>query len=83
MDVRPTPDGLLVNVKVKPNSDRFFFHEDGTIEVKSSPQEGKANRELLKEHIREHHLAVWVICPVDPKTRLKKTSLGEQQDKMT
>ena len=46
---RKTPEGLLVNVKVKPNSGRFKLHEDGMLEVKSPPIEGKANAEIMKK----------------------------------
>lgn len=44
-----TPDGILINVKVKTNQPKFRIRQDGTIEVKSLPEHGKANREILKE----------------------------------
>jgi uncharacterized protein (TIGR00251 family) len=43
------PEGLLVNIKVKPGSPEFRMRPDGTIEVKSPPEHGKANQEIIKE----------------------------------
>ena len=46
---RSTPEGLMINVKVKPRAGRFRLYQDGTLEVKSPPIDGKANMEIIKE----------------------------------
>ena len=45
--MRETRDGVLITVRVKTNSPCFALHEDGTLEVKSRPERGKANREII------------------------------------
>jgi len=46
---RTTPEGLLINVKVKTNAKRFWLRQDGVLEVKASPEHGKANAEIVKK----------------------------------
>lgn len=49
--IRETADGVLMEVRVKPNSRRFALsRKDGqlVLEVTSPPQEGKANMEIVK-----------------------------------
>jgi len=50
--IRKTKDGILLEVKVKPSSNRFAITKKGDqliIEVTSPPKEGKANTEIVKE----------------------------------
>ena len=50
--IKQTGNGVLIEVKVKPNSKRFaFFEKNGQLilEVVSPPKEGKANLEIVKE----------------------------------
>jgi uncharacterized protein (TIGR00251 family) len=49
--VRETPEGVLLEVRVKPNSDRFSLsRREGrlVLEVASPPREGEANTEIVK-----------------------------------
>lgn len=49
--IRQTGNGVLIEVRVKPNSKRFALtRKDGqlVLEVTSPPQEGKANLEIVK-----------------------------------
>lgn len=50
MDVQVTPEGIIVSVKVRPNSERFRLTRRGeelVLELTSPPREGKANQEIL------------------------------------
>lgn len=49
--IRQTDDGVVIEVRVRPNSKRFaLIEKDGklVLEVTSPPQEGKANLEIVK-----------------------------------
>jgi len=47
MSIKTHPKGVIIDVRVKTNSPRFSFSSD-LIEVRSPPQEGKANTEIIK-----------------------------------
>ena len=52
MEIQETGDGLIVSVSVKPGSGRFAIITKGDeiiLEVRSPPQEGKANQEIVRE----------------------------------
>ena len=52
MAIQETGQGLIVTVKVRPNSARIGFlkqGEDIVLEVTSPPRGGKANQEILSE----------------------------------
>ncbi len=49
MECKETSGGLVISVRVKPNSGAFRLHPDGTLEIRSPPGEGKANAEIVKE----------------------------------
>ena len=52
MEVQETPEGIIVSVKVRPNSGRFKLTRKGEeliLELTSSPIEGKANQEIVSE----------------------------------
>jgi uncharacterized protein (TIGR00251 family) len=47
--IKPVSGGVILELKVKPGSHHFFLHSDGLIEVKSAPENNKANMEIVKE----------------------------------
>lgn len=49
MDMKETPQGLVIGLKVKPNSKAFRLDTNGVLEIRSPPREGKANQEIIKE----------------------------------
>ena len=52
MEIQETDKGIIVEVKVKPNSGAFGLSKKGgdlIIEVRSSASEGKANQEIIRE----------------------------------
>lgn len=49
--IKQTENGILIEVKVKPNSKRFALtrkNEQLVLEVTSPPKEGKANLDIVK-----------------------------------
>ena len=49
--IKQTENGVLLEVKVKPNSKKFGFVRKGgklILEVTSPPKEGKANAEIIR-----------------------------------
>jgi len=51
MGIKTHPKGVIIDVRVKTNSPRFSLtqkDDDLILEVTSSPQEGKANTEIVK-----------------------------------
>jgi uncharacterized protein (TIGR00251 family) len=49
--IKQIAEGVLLEVRIKPNSKRFALYERGgrlILEVTSQPQEGKANIEIVK-----------------------------------
>lgn len=49
--IKQTENGVLIGVRVKPNSKRFALRRKGDqliLEVTSPPKEGKANLEIVK-----------------------------------
>ena len=52
MGIQETSEGLIVSVKVKPRSPSFSLSRSGgeiIIQVRSPPEEGKANQEIMRE----------------------------------
>ncbi|MCW4034371.1 MAG: DUF167 family protein [Candidatus Bathyarchaeota archaeon] len=52
MNLQKTPDGVIVEVYVKPNSKQFAIqldHDTITVQCKQAPVKGKVNKELLKQ----------------------------------
>ncbi len=50
--IKQTENGVLIEIRVKPNSKRFCLTKKGDqliLEVMSPPKEGKANLEIAKE----------------------------------
>ena len=48
LDMKEHKKGVQITVKVRTGSDMFFLHPDGRLELKSLPQKGKANTEIIK-----------------------------------
>ena len=49
--IKQTENGVLIEVRIKPNSKRFALSKKGgqlILEVTSPPREGKANLEIVK-----------------------------------
>ena len=40
-------NGIIIKVMVKPNSPKFSIHSNNKLEVKSPPERGRANREII------------------------------------
>jgi uncharacterized protein (TIGR00251 family) len=52
MEVQETPEGLLVSVKVRPNSQNFRLYKKDDklfLEVASPARENRANQEIVRE----------------------------------
>ena len=53
--ITKTNDGLLLNIEVSPNSDKFRisgyneWRETLEVKIKAVPQKGKANKEIINE----------------------------------
>ncbi|MGB7968448.1 MAG: DUF167 domain-containing protein [Methanobacterium sp.] len=53
--ITPTKDGVLLNIEVSPNSDKFRitgynqWRESVEVKIKALPQKGKANKEIITE----------------------------------
>lgn len=50
--IKQTEKGVLLEIRVKPNSRKFGFSRKGgklILEVTSPPKEGKANAEIIRE----------------------------------
>ncbi len=51
-ETRETPQGLIVSVRVKPDSSCFRLSKKGeelVLELTSTPRDGKANQEIMRE----------------------------------
>jgi uncharacterized protein (TIGR00251 family) len=53
--ITPTKDGVFLNIEVSPKSDKFRimgynqWRESVDVKIKSLPQKGKANKEIITE----------------------------------
>ncbi len=64
MDPQEIPQGVILSVKVKPNSPSFRLTRKGDdyiLEVTSPPREGKANQEILSELPRKARCEVSIL----------------------
>ena len=67
---RSTPEGLMINVKVKPRAPKFRLYQDGTLEVKSPPIDGKANMEIIKEFKKLLGCEVMILMGISSKKKV-------------
>jgi uncharacterized protein (TIGR00251 family) len=65
-----TPEGLMINVKVKPHASQFRLYQDGTLEVKSPPIDGKANMEIIKEFKKRLGCEVLILMGISTKKKV-------------
>ena len=64
--ITPTKDGILLEVEVSPKSDKFKisgyneWRKALEVKIKSVPQKGKANKEIINEFskITKHHVEI-------------------------
>ena len=47
--MRETARGVVITVKVRPNSGHFALHENGALEVRARPENNAANMEIIRE----------------------------------
>ena len=65
--------GVIIKIKVKPNSGRFRFYvknDEYVVEVKSKPQQGKANEEILREFKKIFKTNVQILYGKVDKTKV-------------
>ena len=76
-------DALVLEVRVKPSSPGFKITEDNgnfIIEVKSPPQEGKANTEIVKELRKMFKTEILILSGLKSKKKvilLKGLTIGD------
>jgi uncharacterized protein (TIGR00251 family) len=71
--IRETADGVLMEVRVRPNARRFALsRKDGqlVLEVTSPPQEGKANMEIVKGLRRLFGKDVEIVSGLKSKSKM-------------
>ena len=65
--ITPTKDGVLLNIEVSPKSDKFRitgynqWRESVEVKIKSIPQKGKANKEIVNEFSKITRTTVEII----------------------
>ena len=67
MSIKETGDGTLITIFVKPNSSKFAIEFNGNeivIYATEEPEQGKVNKEILKELTRLFHTKVELISGV-------------------
>jgi|GEM_PF-1051576 len=67
---RSTPEGLMINVNVKTRAPKFRLHQDGTLEVKSPPIDGKANMEIIREFKKLLGCDVMILMGISSKKKV-------------
>ena len=73
MEIQETPEGLIVTVKVRPNSGGFRLtkkRDDIVLELASPAREGRANQELLSELPRLLRCEVRIIGGLSSRKKL-------------
>jgi uncharacterized protein (TIGR00251 family) len=78
MHIRETEDGVVIKVKVTPNSSRnaILEHPDLlTVKLTSPPVEGKANKELLRFLAKKMRVAPSAITILKGHSSREKTLL--------
>ena len=85
MKVKETKDGAVIEVFVKPNSQRFdIVVDDDEIVVfcTEQPVKGKVNKELVKEFSKLFHAKVELVSGLTSKQkRLLITGVGQNEVK--
>jgi len=85
MKVKETKDGTVIEVFVKPNSQRFDIvvgDDEIVVFCTEQPVKGKVNKELLKEFSKLFHAKVELVSGLTSKQkRLLITSIGQKEVK--
>ena len=70
-NIKKVRDGVILSVKVKPNSPKFFIESNSNIIIhcKSSPKQNKANIEIIKELERLFKTRVEIISGLTSKKK--------------
>ncbi len=83
--VKETEDGVLVNIEISPNSAKFNitgyneWRNEIEVKIKSIPQKGKANKEIIKEFSKLTGLKVEIVFGFKSQHKtLKISDLSKQ-----
>jgi uncharacterized protein (TIGR00251 family) len=73
MEIQETGDGLILSVRVRPNSGRFAIYkkdDDAVLELTSPAMEGRANQEIMREIPRLLRCEVRILRGAKSKRKL-------------
>ena len=82
--IKETKDGLIVNIKISPNSKKNEIINEGDftkIKITAQPIDGKANKALIEFLSRNFKIPKTSIKILKGETSKEKTVLFETQDK--
>lgn len=82
--IKETKDGLIVNIKISPNSKKNEIINEGDftkIKITAQPIDGKANKALIEFLSRNFKIPKTFIKILKGETSKEKTILFETQDK--
>lgn len=82
--IKETKDGLIVNIKISPNSKKNEIINEGDftkIKITAQPIDGKANKALIEFLSRNFKIPKTSIKILKGETSKEKTILFETQDK--
>ena len=83
MKMTETKDGVVIEVYVKPNSQKFGFTVEGNeivVRCTEEPVKGKVNKELIKELTRLFHTQVELVSGATSKQKkLLIKNLGKSE----
>lgn len=81
--IKETKDGLIVNIKISPNSKKNEIINEGDftkIKIKAQPIDGKANKALIEFLSKNFKIPKTSIKILKGETSKEKTILFETQD---
>ena len=81
--IKETKDGLIVNIKISPNSKKNEIINEGDftkIKITAQPSEGKANKALIEFLSKNFKIPKTSIKILKGETSKEKTILFETQD---
>lgn len=82
--IKETKDGLIVNIKISPNSKKNEIINEGDftkIKITAQPIDGKANKALIEFLSKNFKIPKTSIKILKGETSKEKTILFESQDK--
>ncbi|NYB26614.1 MAG: YggU family protein [Methanobacteriaceae archaeon] len=84
--VKEIEEGVLVDIEVSPNSDKFSisgyneWRDEIQLRIKSIPQKGKANKEIIKEFTKLTNSKVEIVSGLKSQHKtLKIYDLSKQE----